>query len=110
MNMNIECLTLHEDFELIVKQIKNQCQDKHPRLKTYQNEVWDLIDNFFLAFNIQFLSREGNRMANSLAVVVRNFKHPQNPLLRYKVEVRYRPFIIDNVKHWKVFEDVEQIK
>lgn len=54
-NMNIECLNVHGDSELIVNQIRNQCQAKHPRLRTYQNKVLDLIDNFFLVFNIQFL-------------------------------------------------------
>lgn len=98
-NINIECLTIHGDSEMIVKKIKNQCQDKHPRLRTYQNEVWDLIDNFFLAFNIQFLPREGNKMADSLGVATSNFKPPQNLLLRYEVEVEYRPSIPNNVKH-----------
>ena len=51
-NMNIECLTVYEDSELVVRQIRNHCEAKHHRLRTYRNEVWDLIDNFFLAFNI----------------------------------------------------------
>lgn len=69
--------------------------------------MWDLIDNFFLAFNIQFLPREGKKIVDSLVVAASNFKTPQNPLLRYEVEVRYRPSIPDNVKHWQVFEDDE---
>ena len=49
-------------------------------------------------------------MANSLAVSVRNFRVPLPPKLRYDVEVKYRPSIPDNVKHWKVFEDDLEIK
>lgn len=49
---NIECLTVYGDSELVVRKIRNQCQAKHPTLRMYRNEVWDLIDNFFLAFNI----------------------------------------------------------
>ena len=49
-------------------------------------------------------------MADSLAVVASTFRPPQNPLLRYEVEVRYRPSIPDNIKHWQVFEDEEQMK
>ena len=49
-------------------------------------------------------------MADSLAVVASTFHPPQNPLLRYEVEVRYRPSIPDNIKHWQVFEDEEQMK
>lgn len=49
---NIECLIVFEDSYLVVKQIKNQCKAKHLRLKAYKNEVCDLVEFFFLAFNI----------------------------------------------------------
>jgi hypothetical protein len=32
------------------------------------------------------------------------------PKLKYDVEVKYRPSIPDNVQHWKVFEDDNEIK
>jgi hypothetical protein len=35
---------------------------------------------------------------------------PLPPKFRYDVEVKYRPSIPDNVKHWKVFEDDLEIK
>lgn len=72
--------------------------------------MWDIIDNFFLAFNIQFLPREENKMVDSLAVAASTFRPPQNLLLRYKIKVRHKPSILDNVKHWQVFEDDEQVK
>ena len=74
------------------------------------NEVWDMVENFFLEFNIQFMPREQNRMADSLVVAASTFRPPQSPLLRYEIEVRYRPSIPDNIKHWQVFEDEEQMK
>ena len=49
-------------------------------------------------------------MADSLAVSVSNFRIPFPPKLKYDVEVKYRPSILDNVKHWKVFEDDLEIK
>lgn len=67
----------------MVKKIRNKCQNKHPILKAYRNEIWDLIENFFLPFNIQFFPRDRNRMADSLAIAANNFKPPQNPLLKY---------------------------
>jgi hypothetical protein len=33
------------------------------------------------------------------------FRVPLPPKLKYDVEVKYRPSIPDNIKHWKVFED-----
>ena len=106
-NMGIQSLKVMGDSELVVRQIRNQCQTKHPWLRAYRNEVWDMVENFFSAFNIQFMPREQNRIADSLAVAASTFHPPQNPLLRYEVEVRYRPSIPDNIKHWKVFEDDE---
>ena len=49
-------------------------------------------------------------MAYSLDVAASTFRQPQNPLLRYEVEVHYRPSILDNIKHWHVFEDEEKMK
>jgi hypothetical protein len=49
-------------------------------------------------------------MADSLVVSASNFRVPLPPKLRYDVEVKYRPSIPDNVKHWKVFEDDHEIK
>jgi hypothetical protein len=65
---------------------------------------------FFSAFNISFVPREENVMTDSLAISASNFRIPRPPKLRYDVEVKYRPSIPDNVKHWKVFEDDLEIK
>jgi hypothetical protein len=70
----------------------------------------NLIDSFFSAFNISFIPREENTVADSLASSTSIFKVPFPPKLRYDVEVKYRPSIPDNVKHWKVFEDDLEIK
>ena len=76
----------------------------HPRLKDYRNEVWDLIDKFFLAFNISFVPREANTLDDSLVISASNFKIPLPPNPKYDVEVKYRPAIPNNVKHWNFFE------
>jgi len=59
-SMNIQNIKVLGDFELVVKQIRNQCQTKHPRLRAYRNEVWDKVENSFSAFNIQFMPQEQN--------------------------------------------------
>ena len=97
--MRIEELAVFGDAELIVHQVKNLYQAKHPRLRTYINEVWNLVDNFFLAFNISFVPREENIMADSLVVSASNFRVPLPPKLKYYVEVKYRSSIPDNFKH-----------
>jgi hypothetical protein len=69
-----------------------------------------MVDSFFSAFNISFIPREENVMADSLAISVSNFRVSLPPKLRYDVEVRYRPSIPDSIKYWKVFEDDIEIK
>jgi hypothetical protein len=49
-DMGIEELSVFGDAELIVHPIKNSYQTKHLRLRFYRNEVWDLVDSFFLCF------------------------------------------------------------
>jgi ribonuclease HI len=109
-DMGIQEISVFGDVELIVQQIKNLYQAKKPRLMTYRNKVWDLVDSFLLAFNISFIPRKENTMANSLAISASNFRIPFPLELKYDVEVKYRPSIPDNVKHWNVFEDDLEIK
>ena len=47
--------------------------------------------------------------ADSLAVLASLFHVPENPKEKYQIEVRHKPSIPDNVDHWQVFEDDEQI-
>lgn len=109
-NLGIQCISIYGDLELVVKQIKNKCQAKNPSLNAYRNEVWDMVYNFFVSFNIKYVPRYENRLVDSLAVVASTFQPPLNPRLRYEVEIRHKPSIRDNIKHWQVFEDEENIK
>jgi hypothetical protein len=72
--------------------------------------VWDLIENFFLAFNISFIPREENTLVDSLAISASQFKISLPPKFKYDFEIRYRPFVPTNIKHWKVFEDDLEIR
>ena len=58
--MGIKEMTVFGDAELIIQQVKNVYQAKNSWLGNYRNEVWDLVDNFFLAFNISYIPREKN--------------------------------------------------
>jgi hypothetical protein len=108
--MGIKEIVVFRDVELIIQQVRNVYRAKHPQLRSYRNEVWDLIDNFFLAFNISFIPREENTLADSLVVSASMFKIPLLPKIKYEVEIRYRPSVPNNIKHWKVFEDDLEIE
>jgi ribonuclease HI len=108
--LKIENLIVYGDAELIVKQIKQQYQAKHPRLRSYRNCAWDLIENFFSSFNIHHIPRMENQQADSLAKAAATFMPPTILKLKYHIEMRHKPSIPNNVQHWQVFEDDEQIK
>jgi ribonuclease HI len=108
--MGIREMVVFGDAELIVQQVKNVYQTKHPCLKNYRNEVWDLVDSFFLAFNISFIPREENAPADFQAFSASLFEAPAMPNDRSEVEIRYRPSVPNNVKHWRVFEDDQEIE
>jgi ribonuclease HI len=107
--MGIKEIAIFGDVELIIQQVRNVYRANNPQLRNYRNEVWDLIDNFFLAFNISFILRGENTSAYSLAISTSLLKVPLPPMVKYD-EIRYRPSVPDNVKHWKVFEDDLEIK
>jgi hypothetical protein len=108
--MGIEEIAIFENVELIIQQVRNAYSAHNPRLRNYRNEVWDLIDNLFLDFNISFIPRGENTLANSLAISVGVLELPLPPMVKNDVDIRYRPSVPDNVKHWKVFEDDSELE
>jgi hypothetical protein len=62
-----------------------------------------------LDFNL-FFSKRVEHCGGSLVVSASNFRVPLPPKIKYDVEVKNKPSIPDNVKHWKVFEDDIEIK
>jgi ribonuclease HI len=59
--LNIQHLIVYGDVELIVKQVRQEYQEKCPRMRSYRNCAWDLIENFFLSFNIHAIPRLHNQ-------------------------------------------------
>jgi hypothetical protein len=37
------------------------------------------------------------------------FKVPFNPKIRYEIEIKHRPSVPDNIKHWKLFQDEKEL-
>jgi ribonuclease HI len=97
--LNIKNLEVYGDAELIVKQVNRQYQAKHPRLRTYRNCIWDLMENFFSSIKVHFIPRTENLHADALAKAASTFSPTTNVKLKYHIEIRYKPSIPENVKH-----------
>lgn len=103
-------LSVYNDSELIVKQVRNQCKTKHPRLRSYRNEIWVSIEYLFSAFNMTIIPRDQNMHTYSLAISASSFKVLDKMLVQYQTQVKYRPSINENIKHWKILDDEKQLK
>jgi len=79
-------------------------------MRSYRNYAWDLIENFFLTFNIHAIPIEENKKVDSLVIAESTFKSPKVSNIKYEIEMKYKPSIPDNVKNWQVFEDDQHIK
>ena len=75
-------------------------------MRSYRNAAQDLIACFEKC-NFNLIPRLQNYIANYLATSPIGFKvHPGG---KYEIEVRNRPYVPDNDKSWKVFEDDKKI-
>jgi ribonuclease HI len=59
--LNIKNLEVYGDAELIVKQINRDYQAKYPRLISYRNCAWDLIENLFSSVKVHFIPQAKNQ-------------------------------------------------
>ena len=66
IELKVKNLKVYGDSEIVVKQIQNKIHCTSPHLKAYQNEVWDLLMNFY-AFNIVSIFRLKNAAVDLLA-------------------------------------------
>jgi ribonuclease HI len=108
--MKIKNIEVFGDAELIIRQVNRKYQARHPRLRTYRNCVWDLVENFFTSVKFHFVPRAENQQADALAKAASTFDPPTSFNLKYHIQLRHRPSIPDNVQHWQVFEDDEQLR
>jgi len=104
-DMNIKHMEVFGDSELVVSQVKDKYKVKQIRLKQYKNDVCDLKERDFLAFNISFVPRAKNQLPDSLALAISGFRAPFVQKIKYEVLMKYIPSIPDNIKHWQVFQD-----
>ena len=89
------------DSEMIVKHVRNQIHCIPPHLKSYQNEVWDLL-KCFDAFNIISIPRLKNAVADLLATSATRLV-PTNS--RCSIELLFRPSVPDMITNLRVFDD-----
>jgi len=95
--MGFKGLKVFRYADLIIQHVIKTFHEKHPRLKAYIDEVWKLKGSFN-SFSISYIPRMKNQLVDSLVVSASMFIPPLPPKLTYEVQVKYRPYMPDNVK------------
>ena len=72
--MGAKRIEVFGDSELLVNQVNDSYQTKHPRMRAYRNEFWDMFGNYFTEHKIRLVPRIENQVVDSLATTAGNFK------------------------------------
>ena len=86
------------DSELVINQVNNSYQTKHPKMRAYRNEVWDMFGNYFIEHKIRVIPRYENTVADSLVVAAGKLKTPTAGQRMYKFDIVNKPSTPDNSK------------
>lgn len=79
-------------------------------MKYYQYRVQIAIESFE-AFSTKAIPKKLNSKVDSLVVFTSLLlPHPELKNKPYKIKLIYRPSVLDNVDHWKVFYDDKKIQ
>jgi hypothetical protein len=107
--MDVWNLMVFGDSEIVVRQVRNSIHFLSPHLKSYQTEVWSLMQKFS-AFNINSIPRLSNSEADLLANVASKLLPAEGISPNaFSIELLFRPSISDNITNWRVFDDDQQI-
>jgi ribonuclease HI len=97
LDMNIQNLVVFGNFEIVVRQVRDSIHCLSLHLKSYQSEVWNLM-NTFSSFNINFIPRLNNSKEDLLAnVASKLFPVEGLSLDAFSVELFFRPSVPDNI-------------
>jgi ribonuclease HI len=97
------------DSDLIISQVLMKFAAKNEKLKKYRDMAQGILKTF-RKVSIKAIPREENHVADALAVSASTLQPCEGPLHdQCKMEVLFRPSFPDNLEHWQVFEDDDQI-
>jgi ribonuclease HI len=109
LDMDVQNLMVFSDSKIMVRKVKNSIHCLSPHLKSYQTEVWILMQKFS-AFNINSIPRLSNSEADLLAnVTSKLFSAKGLSPNAFSIELLFMPSIPDNITNWRVFDDDQEI-
>jgi hypothetical protein len=107
--LKAEKIKVFGDSEIIIWQVTNTIHCLSIHLKHYQLEVLELIKSF-TAFNISFVPRslkcDVDLLANVASRLIPSYRLMPDTFF---LKLLYRPWILDNITNWRVFDDDQQL-
>jgi ribonuclease HI len=109
IDKGVTILEIKGDSDLIVSQVLMRFATKNEKLKKYR-DVAQTLSKSFKKVSIEVVPREENHVADALAVSSSTLQPCEGPFHDLcKMEVLFRPSVPDNLEHWQVFKDDDQI-
>jgi len=103
--LRIKLLSIKGDSDMLIMQDKNKFTCKNQRLRNYRHAVWNVMEHFD-AIILEAIPREKNALADELAVAASTLQLSDELIKeKIKMEIIFRPSVLDNSKHWQVFND-----
>jgi hypothetical protein len=109
IDKGVTILEVKGDSDLIVSQVLMRFATKNEKLKKYR-DVAQTLSKSFRKVSIEAVPREENHVVDALVVSASTLQPCEGPFHDLcKMEVLFRPSVPDNLEHWQVFEDDNQI-
>jgi len=93
--LNAKRISLYGDSKLVIKQVRGEYQEKHPRMRAYHNAVLDIL-KLFSKYTLTCVPRIQNSIVDALAKAASSLKIPMNSSNKFEIHVKHHPTIPDN--------------
>ena len=77
-------------------------------MRAYRNAVLDIL-KLFSDYTLTCIPRIQNGIADALAKAETNLNIPMNSSNKFEIHVKHRLTVLDNQRHWQVFQDDDEI-
>ena len=78
---------------MVINQVNDIYQTRHPRMRAYRNELWDMFGSYFTEHVVKAVPRSEKTIADALDVIAGIFRTPMDGLKTHEVHIRNRPSI-----------------
>lgn len=106
--LDVKRISIYGDYELVIKQVKGEYQEKPLQMRPYRNAILDIL-RIFPEYTLAVVPQTQNIIADLLTTATSNLKIPMNSSNKFEIHVKHRPTVPDHLRYWHVFWDDNEI-